>query len=90
MAFKIYRVHLNPNRLGLGRQFGLIHFGAFGVFLNNLSAPILVLSMFSINQPLFLKKKKNHTTKPLKTSKPQIFIWDWDLNVGRKRLRIYP
>ena len=32
------KIHQNPNRLGLGRQFG-----AFGVFSNDLSAPILVL-----------------------------------------------
>ena len=35
------------NFLGLARQFGQINFGAFGV------SP---LSMFSINQPLFLQK----------------------------------
>ena len=35
------------------------------------------LSMFSINQPLFLQK-----TMPL-YPKSQIFIWDWDLNLGR-------
>ena len=29
--------------LGLGRQFGKINFGAFGVLSNDLSAPILVL-----------------------------------------------
>ena len=34
--------HRNPNLLGLGRQFGQINFGAFGVFSANLSAPILV------------------------------------------------
>jgi hypothetical protein len=33
----------NPKLLGLGRQFGQMSFGAFGVFLANLSAPILVL-----------------------------------------------
>jgi hypothetical protein len=32
----------NPKLLGLGRQFGQIKFGAFGVFSANLSAPILV------------------------------------------------
>jgi hypothetical protein len=32
----------NPKPLGLSRQFGLINFGAFGVFLADLSAPILV------------------------------------------------
>ena len=33
----------NPKLLGLGRQFGQIHFGAFRVFSNDLSAPISVL-----------------------------------------------
>ena len=35
--------HQNPKILGLGRQFGQINFGAFEVFLADLSAPILVL-----------------------------------------------
>ena len=35
--------HRNPKLLGLGRQFGQINFGAFEVFLADLSAPILVL-----------------------------------------------
>ena len=35
--------HRNPKLLGLGRQFGQINFGAFGVFSADLSAPILVL-----------------------------------------------
>ena len=55
------------NFLGLGRQIGLINSGAFGVFLAELSASILVqctavspLPMFSIISPLFLQK-----TKPL-------------------------
>ena len=34
--------HRNSKHLGLGRQFGQINFEAFGVFLANLSAPILV------------------------------------------------
>ena len=34
--------HRNSKLLSLGRQFGQINFGAFGVFLANLSAPILV------------------------------------------------
>ena len=33
----------NFKLLGLGRLFGLVHFGAFGVFSADLSAPILVL-----------------------------------------------
>ena len=32
--------HQNPKRLGLGRQFGQISFGAFGVFSADFSAPI--------------------------------------------------
>jgi hypothetical protein len=35
--------HRNTKLLGLGRQFGQINFGAFGVLLVDLSAPILVL-----------------------------------------------
>ena len=35
--------HQNPKVLGLGRKFGQINFGAFGVFSDDLSAPILVL-----------------------------------------------
>jgi hypothetical protein len=35
--------HQNPKMLGLFRQFGQVSFGAFGVFLVDLSAPILVL-----------------------------------------------
>ena len=35
--------HKNPKLLGLDRQFGQISFGAVGVFLANLSAPILIL-----------------------------------------------
>ena len=48
-----------PQTFWLGRQIVLKFIGAFGVFLVDLSAPILV--MFSIIQPLFLQKK----TKPL-------------------------
>jgi hypothetical protein len=57
----------NLELLGLGGHIGQINSGAFGVFLAELSAPILVqidqrenrvspLSMFSIIQPLFLQK----------------------------------
>ena len=35
--------HLNPKLLGLDRRFGQINFAAFGVFLPDLSAPLLVL-----------------------------------------------
>jgi hypothetical protein len=39
-------------------------------------------SMLSNNQPLFLQK-----TKPLYPN-TKYFYWDWDLNLGRKELRI--
>ena len=68
--------HRNTKLLGLGRQFGQIILGALGVFLADLSAPILVLSVpcpFFQNQPLFLQK-----------------IWDWDLYLGRRELGIQP
>jgi hypothetical protein len=53
--------HRNPKLLG--RQFGQIHFGTFGVFSTDLSAlghfgTVSPLFMFSINQPLFLQKPK--------------------------------
>ena len=52
--------HQNPKLLGLGRQFGQINFGAFAVFSNNLSAPILVLWVrfpcFSLINQYFYKK----------------------------------
>jgi hypothetical protein len=37
--------HRNPKLLGLSRQIRQINFGAFGVFLADLSAPILVLQV---------------------------------------------
>ena len=52
----------NSNFVGLDRQFGQVNFGAFGVFLADLSTSILILgtvrplSMFSINQPLSLQR----------------------------------
>ena len=39
------------------------------------------LSMFSINQPLFLQKLSIYIHT-------QIFIWDWDLNLGRKEFKV--
>ena len=35
--------HANPKLLDLGRQFGQINLGAFGIFSADLSAPILLL-----------------------------------------------
>ena len=58
--------HQNPKLMGLGRQFGQINFVAFGVYLADLSALILVL--FSINQPLFLQK-----TQPLYPNPKYLF-----------------
>ena len=58
---------------GPWQTFGLKCFEAFGIFWAGLSAPILVLSMFSIIQPLFLQK-----TKPLYPTPKYLFgngIW---------------
>ena len=58
------------SHLGLGRQYGQMNFGAFGVFL-----AVSPLSMFSINQPLFLQQ-----TKPLYPNCKYLFgigIWIW-------------
>ena len=51
--------HRNPKLLGLGRQFGQINFGVFGVFLAHFGT-VTPLSMFSINQLhiIFIKKTK--------------------------------
>ena len=60
--------------------------GIWGIFLQTISThfgTVISLSMLSIIQPLFLQN-----TKPL--SRSQIFIWDWDLNLGRKELGIQP
>ena len=61
--------------------------GIWGIFRQTISThfgTVSPLSMFSIIQPLFLQK-----TKPF-ISTSQIFIWDWDLNEGRKELGIEP
>ena len=58
--------HQSPKLLSLGRKFGKINFWAFGLFLADLSATIL--SMFSINQQLFLQK-----TKPLYPNPKYLF-----------------
>ena len=54
--------------------------GIFGLFISTLFGTLS--TMFSINQPLFLQK-----IKPL-ISKSQIFLWDWDFNLGGKELGI--
>ena len=80
--------HQNPNLLGLGKQFGRTHFGAFGVvhifgqFISTHFDTVSSLSMFSINQQLFLQKNLLLYI--------QIPIWDWDLNFGCKGLYILP
>ena len=56
--------------------------GIFGRFISTHFGTVSPLSMFSINQPLFLQKNS------VFISKFQIFIWDWDLNLGRKELGI--
>ena len=53
--------------------------GIFGRFINTHFGTVSPLSMFSINQPLFLQK-----TKPSYPNPKYIFIWDWDLNLGHR------
>ena len=60
-------------------RFGGI-WGIFGQFISTHFGTVSPLSMFFINQPLFLQK----------LSKSQIFIWDWDLNLDRKEFGIKP
>ena len=64
---------------GLGRQFRQITFWVFGVFSSDLSVPLLVqwvpLSMFSINQPLFLQKNVTLSPKPKYLFGNGIRIW---------------
>ena len=59
--------HQNPKLLGMGRQFGQIHFGALMVFLLIYKHPIWYcesLVMFSINQLLFLQKTQPFYPNP--------------------------
>ena len=72
----------NPKFLGSGSKFWGI-WGYFDQFINTHFGTVSLLSMFSINQPLFLQK-----TKPL-YSRSNFFGVDWDLNLGRKELGIY-
>ena len=58
--------------------------GIFGWLISTHFGTVSPLSMFSINQPLFLQK-----TKPLYPN-PSIFICDWGLNLGCKELVIKP
>ena len=66
--------HWNPELLGLGRKIGQINSGAFGVF----SA-----ECFPLFNNYFYKKLSIYTYQHI-----QIFIWYWDLNLGRKELGI--
>ena len=50
-----------------------------GRFFSTHFGTLSLLSMFSINQPLFLEKLSLYI---------QVFIWDWDLNLGPKELVI--
>ena len=49
--------HQNPKFLGLGRQFGQFSFWAFSANSSSHFGTVSPLSMFTINQPLFLQKK---------------------------------
>ena len=69
-------------------EYGQVDFGAFGVFLADLSAPILVLWVPCPCFPLI----NNHfykNTKPLYPNPKYLFgIWDLNLNLSRKELGI--
>ena len=58
--------------------------GTFGRTISTHFGTVSPLSMFSIIQPLYLKKNYAFI------STSQTFIWDWDLNLnlGRKELGI--
>jgi hypothetical protein len=72
-----------PN-FGLGQtNWSLTFWGIWGIFCWTISTHFGILgslSMFSINQPLFLQKTF--------ISKSQKFIEEWELNLGRKELGI--
>ena len=67
-------------------QFGQMGQNNCGVFPIELSVHTLSLCVsspwFSINQPLFLQR-----TKPLRHFKG-ICIWDWDMNLGCKKIGV--
>ena len=76
--------HWNPELLGSGRQIGQINFGSFWVFFgrtrNTYFGTVSPLSMFFHYSTII-------TTKNLAFMFiSQIFILDWDLNLGRKAL----
>ena len=68
---------LKSRTFGLGQtNWGNKFWGIWDIFGRTISTHFGTVSPLSIIQPLFL-----HKTKPL-------FIWDWDLNLGRKELGI--
>jgi hypothetical protein len=69
--------------LGLDREIGQRNFGAFGVFLAELSASILVQAVSPLSLVHFF-----HYSTIISTKKPSLYIWNWDLNLGRKELGI--
>ena len=84
---------LKSQTFGLGQTTWADKFwGIWGIFGQTISThfgTVSPLSMFSINQPLFLQK-----TKPLNPNPKYLGlglnIWDWDLNLGLKELGIWP
>ena len=78
------RVPMKSRTLGLDRQIGQINVGYFfGQTICTHFGTVSSLSMFFIIQPLFLQKTKPfiHITNT---------FLDWDLNLDRKELGIYP
>ena len=76
---------LKSQIFGLGQTIWADKFwGIFGQFISTYFGTLIPLSMFSINQPLFLQK-----TKPLHPHTKYLF-GDLDLNLGREKLGIQP
>ena len=62
--------------------------GIFGQSNSTHLSTVSPLSMFSIIQPLFLQKVSLYIHIPNIYLASPIFIWDWNLNLGRKDLGI--
>ena len=71
--------HQNPEILGLGRQFGQTPFGTYAVFSNHFGT-VSPLSMFSINQQIFIQK-----TKPLCPNPKYLFGLGFEFRLQRSR-----
>ena len=76
--------HRNPEIFGSDRQIGQINSGAFGVFSPNYQHP------FWYSESIVHVFHYSTIISIVFISTSQIFIWDWDLNLGGKWLGIKP